>query len=129
MHQQSSLYPFPKFTDQEILELRKSAKQDIPDRVDYFSSLLGVTYSKISFGFQKSRWGSCSSSGNLRFNCLLMCTPPEIRDYVVVHELCHRKFMNHSSSFWREVQKTYPNYAEAKRWLKENGKNIISRLQ
>lgn len=69
--------------------------------------------------------GSCSSNGNLNFNCLLMLAPPEVLDYVVVHELCHRKYMNHSKQFWAEVAKVMPDYKKCERWLKEEGSLLI----
>ena len=71
----------------------------------------------------------CSSKGNLNFNCLLMLTPPEVIDYVVVHELCHRKEMNHSKAFWREVEKVLPDYKVQVKWLKEEGCNIMRRMR
>ena len=71
----------------------------------------------------------CSSKGNLNFNCLLMLTPLEVIDYVVVHELCHRKEMNHSKAFWAEVEKVIPNYKEQVKWLKENVGQIIGRMK
>ena len=90
---------------------------------------MGVTYGRITIRNQVSRWGSCSSVGNLNFNCLLMLAPPEVRDYVVVHELCHRKEMNHSPAFWAEVEKMIPDYKAHKKWLKDNGTALISRLR
>lgn len=72
---------------------------------------------------------SCIMVTNLNFNCLLMLTPPEVIDYVVVHELCHRKEMNHSVAFWAEVEKVIPNYKEQVKWLKENGGKIIGRMK
>ena len=77
---------------------------------------------------QRTRWGSCSSKGNLNFNCLLMLCPEDVRDYVVVHELCHRKELNHSPRFWAEVAKVLPGYAVQRKWLKESGGTIIRRL-
>ena len=73
----------------------------------------------------EKRWGSCSSKGNLNFNCLLMLAPSEILDYVVVHELCHRKQMNHSKAFWLEVEKVLPDYKESIEWLKEEGCQLM----
>lgn len=117
-----------QLTNDDIKELADKALAYIPGRVEYFAKQMGVTYGRITIRNQKTRWGSCSSKGNLNFNCLLMLTPPEIIDYVVVHELCHRKEMNHSKSFWSEVEKVLPNYRESLRWLKEEGRHIIRRL-
>ena len=116
-------------TNEEIKKLADKALQHIPKRVSYYAKQIGVTYGKITIRNQKTRWGSCSSKGNLNFNCLLMLTPPEVIDYVVVHELCHRKEMNHSVAFWAEVEKVIPNYKEQVKWLKENGGQIIGRMK
>ncbi|MCF2642361.1 M48 family metallopeptidase [Roseburia hominis] len=118
----------PKFSMQEINELANKALAYIPERVKYYAPIVGVNYTRITIRNQKTRWGSCSSKGGLNFNCLLMLTPPEVIDYVVVHELCHRKEMNHSKAFWAEVEKVLPDYKSAKRWLKENGGELISRM-
>ncbi|MBR4241372.1 MAG: M48 family metallopeptidase, partial [Eubacterium sp.] len=75
-----------------------------------------------------TKWGSCSSKGNLNFNCLLMLTPPEVIDSVVVHELCHRKEMNHSKRFYDEVLRVYPDYKKWNKWLKDNGSAIMNRM-
>ena len=77
---------------------------------------------------QRSRWGSCSSKGNLNFNCLLLLAPPEVFDSVVVHELCHRREMNHSERFYAEVLHVFPEYWQWNRWLKENGKLLMARM-
>lgn len=116
-------------SNEEIKKLAEKALEYIPKRVSYFAKQIGVTYGKITIRNQKTRWGSCSSKGNLNFNCLLMLTPPEVIDYVVVHELCHRKEMNHSKAFWAEVERVLPNYKEQVEWLKENGGRIIERMK
>lgn len=105
-------------TAEDIQKLAQQALEYIPKRVEYFSKIIGVTYGRITIRNQKTRWGSCSSKGNLNFNCLLMLTPSEVIDYVVVHELCHRKQMNHSKKFWAEVEKILPDYKESIKWLK-----------
>lgn len=116
-------------TNEEIKKLADKALQHIPKRVSYFAKQIDVTYGKITIRNQKTRWGSCSSKGNLNFNCLLMLTLSEVIDYVVVHELCHRKEMNHSVAFWAEVEKVLPDYKEQVKWLKENGGKIIGRMK
>lgn len=118
----------PKFSMEEIKELANKALKYIPERVRHFAPIVGVHYSRITIRNQKTRWGSCSTKGGLNFNCLLMLTPPEVIDYVVVHELCHRKEMNHSKAFWAEVEKVLPEYKTAKKWLKDNGAELISRM-
>lgn len=118
--------PTEKLTREKVIALAEEALKVIPERVEYFAKVIGVTYGKITIRNQKTRWGSCSSKGNLNFNCLLMLAPPEVLDYVVVHELCHRKQMNHSKAFWLEVEKVLPDYKEARKWLKEDGSQMIT---
>lgn len=119
----------PKLSQDEISSLADRACELIPQRAAYFAPIIGVDYGRITIRNQVSRWGSCSSKGNLNFNCLLMLTPPEVIDYVVVHELCHRKEMNHSPKFWDEVKRILPNFDEQRRWLKENGSALIERMR
>lgn len=118
--------PTEKLTREKVIALAEEALKVIPERVEYFAKVIGVTYGKITVRNQKTRWGSCSSKGNLNFNCLLMLAPLEVLDYVVVHELCHRKQMNHSKAFWLEVEKVLPNYKEVRKWLKEEGSQMIT---
>ena len=112
----------------ELEKLRNQAKELIPQRVAHYASLMGVTYQRITIRAQKTRWGSCSSKGNLNFNCLLALVPADVLDYVVVHELCHLIELNHSERFWGEVRRILPNYAQSKLWLKEYGSALIARL-
>ena len=118
--------PTEKLTREKVIALAEEALKVIPERVEYFAKVIGVTYGKITVRNQKTRWGSCSSKGNLNFNCLLMLAPPEVLDYVVVHELCHRKQMNHSKAFWTEVEKVFPDYKKSRKWLKEEGSQMIT---
>ena len=117
-----------KLTETELAQLREQTRKLVTARAAFFAPILGVTYRKITIRTQHTLWGSCSSQGNLNFNCLLALTPSEILDYVVVHELCHRKEMNHSDKFWREVAQILPDYKVRKAWLKENGNSLIARL-
>ena len=121
--------PVQPFTAAEIQQLADEALQDIPQRVHKYAAMIGVTVDRITIRNQKTRWGSCSSKGNLNFNCLLMLCPENVRDYVVVHELCHRKELNHSPRFWNEVARVMPDYAQHRKWLKENGGSLIARLK
>lgn len=99
-------------------ELEK-IKEKIGFRVNYYSKIMGVTVGRITIRNQKTRWGSCSSKGNLNFNYQLYYLPDELLDYVVVHELSHRRHMNHSADFWEEVEKYCPNYKVYRQQLKK----------
>lgn len=114
-----------KLSALERQHLQNKACVVIPRRVAYYAEKLGVSYGKITLRQQKTRWGSCAASGNLNFNWLLILAPPEVLDYVVVHELCHRREMNHSQAFWKEVEKILPDYRERQKWLKDNGWRLM----
>ena len=97
-------------------ELEK-IKEKIGSRVRYYGKIMGVTVGRIRN--QKTRWGSCSSKGNLNFNYQLYYLPDELLDYVVIHELVHRRHMNHSADFWAEVEKYCPDYKIYRKQLNE----------
>ena len=120
--------PASPFTEEGIRALADKALQVIPDRVRHYAALIGVNYGRITIRNQKSKWGSCSAKGNLNFNCLLMLCPSEVLDYVVIHELCHRKEMNHSPKFWAEVEKYVPDHKTQRKWLKDEGSKLIARI-
>jgi len=122
------LNQYPPYIEEELKDLAKKAKEIIPAKVKYYAEIVGVSYGRITIRCQKTRWGSCSSKGNLNFNCLLMELPDEIIDSVVIHELCHRKHMNHSKTFYDEVESVLPEYKKCRKWLKENGHIYLSRL-
>lgn len=125
---QKALDDLKPFTQEEIKQFTAKAKLDIPKRVEYYAKQIGVTYNKITIRCQHTRWGSCSSNGNLNFNCLLVLLPDEIIDSIVVHELCHIKQMNHSARFYAEIDKVLPNYKQCHLWLKQNGGMYLSRI-
>lgn len=125
---QQQMSQIKSLTMEEIRDLANQALEVIPKRVAYFAEIVGVAYGRITIRNQKSKWGSCSNKGNLNFNCLLMLMPTEVQDYIVVHELCHRKEMNHSPKFWAEVRKVLPDYEKQKSWLKEHGDEIMMRM-
>lgn len=117
------------YTDEELDEMTAIAKQIIPPRVEYYAKLMDVTYGKITIRHPKTRWGSCTSKGNLSFNCLLTQVPPEILDSVVVHELSHRREMNHSERFYAQILNVMPDYHERDRWLRQNGMKLMARIR
>lgn len=115
-------------SEEDIKAIKKKAKILIPERVEYYAKMSGINYGKIFIRLQKSRWGSCSAEGNLNFNCLLVLMPLEILDSVVVHELCHRRHMNHSRAFYTEVLSIFPDYKRCNKWLKQNGPAYFKRI-
>jgi len=110
----------------EILEKRykKAARAKLEARTAYYHAVTGGNYTSITIRDQKTRWGSCSSRGTLSFNYRLIYAPPEILDYVVVHELCHLTHMNHSKDFWNMVASIMPDYRERRKWLKDHGHEL-----
>lgn len=120
--------PLPPFTEEELRNMSRWAKDTLPERVAFWAARAGVTWGRITIRRQHSRWGSCSSKGDLNFNCLLALVPEPVLDYVIVHELCHRKHMDHSPAFWAEVGRLLPEYTAARIWLKEESIRLIARL-
>ena len=118
----------PPLTEEEIDALLAAAKEDLPRRVERLALQVGVSVNRVTIRCQRTRWGSCSAKGNINLNCLLMICPEEVRDYVVVHELCHRREMNHSPRFWAEVERVMPDYRCHRRWLKEKGSSVMQRI-
>ena len=115
--------------EEEILTLAEQMRRCLPEKLNRHGASMGVTFGRVTIRCQQTRWGSCSSRGNLNFNCLLMLAPEEVLDYVVVHELAHRKQMNHSALFWQEVARECPDYKKPLRWLKDRGGALLSRAR
>ena len=115
--------------DGEIKTLMKEALAVIPPRAEQLAGLMGVTFGRITIRCQKTRWGSCSSKGNISLNCLLMLVPEKTRDYVIVHELAHTREMNHSARFWSIVEEMVPDHREHRKWLRTEGEAVISRVR
>ena len=103
---------------------KKQAAAYITRRVDYYKDIIGVTVNSVSIKSRKSQWGSCDSNGDITFSWRLVMARPEAIDYVVIHELCHRKHMDHSRAFWNQVQKYMPDFKAQKQWLEENSVNL-----
>ncbi len=93
---------------------KQAARELVHQRLQHFAPQCGVIYKRVAIRNTKRSWGSCSSLGNLNFNYKILFLPPCLRDYIIVHELCHLKELNHSEKFWREVELVSPNYAQHK---------------
>jgi len=109
---------------QKIPHYKKLARETIPPRVAEFAEKYGFEYNSIKITSAMTRWGSCTSKRNLNFTYRLALAPEEVRDYVIVHELCHLRQMNHSRKFWKEVSDIMPDYKIREKWLKEHGASI-----
>ena len=103
---------------EDIKRLKKDAKKYFFEKTEYYASLMGLKYSRISITSAMKRFGSCSSKGNICFSYRLMCYPEPAREYVIVHELAHLKMMNHSKEFYSIIESVLPDYKERKRFLK-----------
>ena len=116
-------------SETELQRLRTAARADLTERVTRLAARMGVDFAGITIRAQRTRWGSCSSAGNLNFNCLLMLAPESVLNYVVVHELCHRKHMDHSPAFWQEVARMLPDYKKEEAWLRGEGRVLLMRMK
>ncbi len=117
----------PEWTKEDYEKHQELARQVLQRRAEYYARQMQVSYGRVAVKDQKTRWGSCSAKGNLNFNWRLILAPGEVLDYVVVHELAHRREMNHSVRFWNLVESVLPDYQQRKRWLKENGDRLMGR--
>ena len=107
-------------------EGRNRAREVVTALAERESERLGVAYRRIRIGGQRTLWGSCSAGGTLSFNWRLVMAPPEVVDYVVVHELCHLRVPNHSQSFWSLVARHRPGWREQRAWLREYGPELLA---
>ena len=114
----SRMVPINELGDTDIEDLKSKAWKYIPNRVDYFASIMGVTPANVSINRAKTRFGSCNSKKRLNFSCNVMRYPIEAIDYVIVHELAHIKELNHSKRFWAIVESVLPDYKERQKILK-----------
>lgn len=104
--------------------LKTTAEKYIVPRTHQLGKTMNISFKNITLRQQKTRWGSCSAEGNLNFNWRLVHCPPEVIDYVIIHELAHRREMNHSNRFWNIVQQYDPEHLKHRGWLKRQGMNL-----
>lgn len=109
----------PEIKPEDLKILKRRAAKILIARLEFFNIDYQYKYASLSVRSQKTRWGSCSHGGKLSFNCRLALLPERLLDYVVVHELCHLKEMNHSARFWSLVAKTMPDHKERRHELKQ----------
>lgn len=113
-------YPFSG--RKNYLKYKESARVLIKQKVEYFNQCLGFSYKNITIKNQKTRWGSCSETGNLNFNYKILFLPERLQDYIIIHELCHLRELNHSKKYWSLVASIIPNYKILEKELKKNFK-------
>ena len=116
--EESRLERSDSLTPSQILDLKRSARSYLKEKTEYFSKIMGLKYSRITITSATTRFGSCSSKGNICYSYRLMLYPEAAREYVVVHELAHLVEMNHSKRFYAIIEKYLPDYKERKRMLK-----------
>lgn len=106
--------------------LKERARQYLEHASKNYADHLGVHYDRISIGDMKSRWGSCSSKKNIRYNWRLIMAPKQVLDYVAAHEVSHLLEMNHSDRFWAHVKSCMPDYAQHRKWLRSKGQDLMT---
>lgn len=104
---------------------KEQARLIYKERLDFYSKIMGLEYHQLKIKNQRTRWGSCSAKGNINLNWRVIMAPYEVIDYLIIHELAHLKYMNHSREFWKLVESHLPDYLRWKKWLKENGKYLV----
>lgn len=104
---------------------RREARNHLEARADHFAEQMGVEYDKIEIRNQRTKWGSCSTTGTLGLNWRLMMAPPQVVDYIIIHELAHLRESNHGSEFWSLVAEFDPEYEAHAEWLSENSSRLI----
>jgi hypothetical protein len=112
---------FKKSAKKDYYENKERASALAKERIKYFNEAYGFKFNRITIKNQKTLWGSCSKKGNLNFNYKIALLPQRLSDYIIVHELCHLKELNHSQKFWNLVAQTIPNYIELRKELKRSG--------
>ena len=122
---QPSLFDLPDLRPAVETHLRAVASRELPPRCLEFARAHHVTVARVFVRNQRSRWGACSSTGTITLNWRLLQLPPWVCDYVILHELMHRRQPNHSVRYWREVASVCGEWREAERWIRKNGRTIL----
>ncbi len=117
----------PGGADSEHITLfcRNLAKVELRNRFDYWTERIPFQPSRLTIRNQRTKWGSCSARGTISLNWRLIKCPPTIVDYIIIHELCHLKHLNHSRAFWDTVLRYYPDIGKAKKWIRENSEEVF----
>lgn len=129
-----SMLSIPRFNDSIVFKRKlqgwytEQTKRLIEENIYKYAAELGVNINRITIRDQKTRWGSCSSLCNLNFNWRLSIAPMEIINYVMIHEVCHLVYMNHSQQFWELLEELCPQYRYSKQWLTQNGGKLFRML-
>ncbi|MCG2694785.1 M48 family metallopeptidase [Candidatus Parcubacteria bacterium] len=121
---QAKDFSVPKLSKGDYYKNKEKAFLLISERAEYFNKIYDFKYNKIFVKNQKTRWGSCSRRCNLNFNYKILFLPDDLRDYIIVHELCHLKEFNHSRKFWDLVAQIFPNFREIRKKLKTIGLSV-----
>ena len=127
VHRRGDVLLVPERDAAEAIErwYRRSARQEIADRLDYAAARAGVSYSGLTIRGQRTRWASCSATGGMSFNWRLLLAPEAVLDYVVEHEVCHLEVMDHSPRFWRLLEQRVPDWRDHARWLRRYGSTLV----
>lgn len=126
---EASISGSSKTREEEVKSLlvdwyRKHAEKRLEEKTRRYAKILQVEPNRVSIKDYKSRWGSCSTTGDVSYNWRIVMAPHRIVDYVVVHELCHLLEHNHSATYWRHVERIIPDFEEYREWLKQNSKRL-----
>jgi predicted metal-dependent hydrolase len=126
-HRRGDVLHVPRHDARPAIErwYRRAAREEIAPRLDAAVAALGKRYSKLTIREQRTRWGSCSTTGAMSFNWRLLLAPEPVLEYVVWHEACHLVVMDHSRRFWALLERHRPGYREHQRWLRANGAALV----
>jgi hypothetical protein len=116
----------PAVVDAEEPALRARARKELPEALRALAASHDIAVTRVSVRNQRSRWGACSAQGAITLNWRLILVPAFVREYVMLHELMHRRELNHSRRFWRHVAAVFPRYREARRWLLTEGQQLFT---